>query len=98
MRGVTDGEALHRTIPNRVIPAKFEQREVWVDAAGNTPSQYRQHPDTGEMIPREGGFTKRLQSVQIDAERHIPGEIPGGRFSDVITLIGLKGERLFPTK
>lgn len=93
--GVTDGESLHRKMPDRTEPAQFETREVWRDAAGNEPSQYRQHPETGEIVP-VGGGTKRLEKVQIRAERFVPGQISGGRLCDGIRLMSVAGERLFP--
>jgi hypothetical protein len=95
--GVVDGETLHRKTPDRTIPAQFEEREVWRDSAGNQPSQYRQHPDTGEMVPLGGG-TKRREKVQISGERTVFGQIPGGRLCDNIRLMNLKGEPLFSAR
>jgi len=94
---VVDGETMHRMTPDRTIPAEFEDREIWRDSFGREPSQYRQHPETGEMVPFGGG-TKRRERVQIRAEQFIPGQIPGGRLCDTTRLMGLRGEALFPAR
>lgn len=94
---IVDGEARVRSVLDRIIPAVFENVDVWEDGAGSRPSVFRKL-DSGELVPAEGGYMKRRERVQISREQVIHVGIPGGRFRDAIRLIGLKGEALFPPK
>ena len=93
--GVTDGELLHRQTSGRTVPAQFEEREVWEDAQGEQPSQFREHPETGELVPASSGYEKRRRRVQVRAEQVIPATLPGGRLAANIRLMNLKGKFTF---
>ncbi|WP_324806367.1 hypothetical protein SH584_08760 [Sphingomonas sp. LY29] len=94
---IKHGEARVREIPQRITPAVFEKRTVWEDGAGRSPAIFRQL-QTGELVPSEGGFTKRVETVVSRAEQVTPAHIPGGLFKDAMRLTGLKGEALFPAR
>ena len=92
MPGVVDGETLFRGTPTRTEPAVFEEREVWRDASGRTPSQFRTNAK-GDLVPSEAGFEKRRERVQVRAEHLIPGGLPGDRLAESIRLVDVKTGR-----
>lgn len=97
LTGVQDGEMLFRGTKARTEPAQHEEREVWQDAEGNQPYQYRQGPD-GELVPIERGFVKKWVRVCVRPEQHTPGNLPGGRLAPAIRLMGLDGQTLWPVR
>jgi hypothetical protein len=93
---IADGETLARQQPGHVIPAVFEDREIWRRADGSQPGSYYTN-SSGELVPSGGDATKRRERVQISAERIEPARMPP-RLSDAIKLVGLDGSRLWPAQ
>jgi len=92
---VVDGETLFRATPVKSIPAQFEERDRWVDGAGNSPSVFRKNGD-GELVPEEGGYAKVRERVQVAPERTEGGTLPGGRLAAAIRLVSLNGRQIWP--
>jgi hypothetical protein len=82
---IVDAEAALRGTPDRTEPAVFEDRIVFEDAAGRTPSQYRRNA-AGEDVPVEQGFERKVKRVQVRAERFVPGSMPM-RYAEVLKLL-----------
>jgi hypothetical protein len=95
---IYDGERKLREIPAQTEPPKLEERVVYEDETGGQPTLWVQDPETGEMVPQNGtgSFKKRRKMVQVSEERFVPARMPE-RLSAAITLVGLRGERLWPT-
>jgi hypothetical protein len=72
---VEDPEALVRKVPGRIVPARFEDREIWSDGAGRQPCVFR-HDDQGQPVPVEGGYTKKIERVCVSPEREILATMP----------------------
>lgn len=94
---VVDGETLFRATPRRVIPARFEERTVWRDGHGNEARVFRKDSN-GELVPQQGGYLKERERVQVEPERAVGGDLPGGRLALAIRLMDLNGRVLWPTR
>lgn len=88
---IPDGEMKLRCKPGGVEPAVFEERELWLDGAGNEPYQYW---GAGEdRRPIEQGYTKQRKKVQVRAERIVPPQMPP-RYAETIRLFDRAGNPL----
>jgi hypothetical protein len=92
---VTDGETLFRATAVKHIPAQYEEREVWVDGAGNKPTVFHK-ASNGEMVPEQGGYMKARERVLVSPERTEGGTLPGGRLSAAVKLVDLNGRTIWP--
>lgn len=87
---IADGERRVREVPGRSIPAVYRMEEVWVDAAGNQPSQVRTRSD-GERVDSAGSSVRQVtRRVEQSPERFEPAYMPD-RLSEVIVLPTLSG-------
>lgn len=94
---IVDGERRVREVPAKDHPTVWETITVWRNEHGHTPCQFRADA-TGEMVPKDGGYTKRREKVVSRNAWSTPAHVPGGLYRDSIQLIGLKGEKLFPAR
>ena len=83
---IVDAETRLRQHPGQTEPAEFRDEVVWRDGAGNSPIIFITDRDTGEMRPQEAGFTRRVERVQVRAERIIPPTIPD-RLADLLPAL-----------
>jgi hypothetical protein len=90
-----DAEVLIRTIPARALPAEYRDEVVWEDGGGRRPLTFRRH-ESGELIPIEQGFTRKVIKVCQAEERILPARLPE-RLCDAITLVDVAGAQVWPT-
>jgi hypothetical protein len=91
---IVNGERRLRETPGRTIPAQFEEREVWREHNGELVGQFKQHPETGELVPARGGVKSR-EKVQVRAEQIVPAHMPTP-YAQAIVLVDRKGQRIWP--
>lgn len=90
---IVDAEARVRTVPSHTIPAVYEERVIWRDAAGDTPGAWVPN-EKGEMIPAgHRVYTKRLEQIEMQAAQFVPARMPA-RFSKSLVLFDLAGKSL----
>lgn len=94
---IKDGEARAREVPEKVHPTVYEEMDVWRDASGRTPTEFRVLPN-GDHVPKDGGYTKHREKFVSRNEWTTPAHFPGGRFKEAMRLVGAKGEKLFPAR
>lgn len=91
---VLDAEALLRYRAGTKIPEKFEEIDVWRDAQGREPTQFRMV--NGERVPVGiEAYTKSKERVCIQTARTVPGGMPE-RLADAIRLIDIEGKPIWP--
>jgi hypothetical protein len=95
--GVVDGEVLFRATPIQIIPAEYRTETVWRDGAGRAPAVFRR-ADDGELVPNEGGYMKTSERVEVNPERRVGGQLPGGRLAPAIRLVSLNGRQIWPAR
>lgn len=88
---IADGERRLRETPGRTIPAQFEEREVWLDAAGNQISPYLRSSYSEKVAPA----AVRTERVQTSEEYVSPANMPT-RYAAAITLVNRAGDRIWP--
>ena len=90
---IADAEQRVRQQSPRTIPAAFEDREIWRNAAGETPGAWVEGPD-GEMVPAGfGNYVKRIEQVQVRAEQFVPARMPA-RYAEALKLVDREGRAL----
>lgn len=90
---IADAEQRVRQQSPRTIPAVFEDREIWRNAAGETPGAWVEGPE-GEMVPAgHHNFTRRSEKVQVRAEQFVPARMPA-RYAEALKLVDREGRAL----
>ena len=98
---LVDAETRLRGTSPHTEPARFEEREVWQNASGQSPGEWRQNPKDpfGPVIPYPFAeqWTKRRVRVQVQAEQFVPAHMPE-RLADAIRLVDMAGNQVWPPR
>lgn len=82
---ILDAETRVRQIPAKTRPAVYDERVVWEKGDGSRPFRYRQD-SSGEMVPAEAGFTRKVVNECVRPERQIPATMPD-RYSELLPIL-----------
>jgi len=94
---ILDAEERVRRQPARTIPAIFETRELWVDAEGRQPGEFRAD-GTGKLAPADhGAYERKRVPVQVQAEQFTPAKMPT-RLAEAVKLVNLAGDQIWPPR
>jgi len=70
-----DAEQRERMIPGRTVPATYREEVRWEMGDGRRAVEFRRDA-SGELVPTEAGFERKVVRVQQQAESVIPARMP----------------------
>lgn len=82
---ISDPEQEVRQIPARTIPAEYRDEVVWERGDGSRPFQFRRD-SSGEMVPIEMGYTRKVVQVCVRPERTEFATMPD-RYADLLPVL-----------